>query len=295
MLVVNGELLSGIVDKRTVGSSAGGLIHVTWKECGPQVTADLISNIQILVNHWVLQRGFSIGIGDTIADESTTLHVTQTIQSAKDEVKELINKAQNRDLVLLPGKTMMESFETEVNKVLNGARDKSGSSAEKSLSKTNNVKRMVTSGSKGSYINISQICACVGQQNVVGKRIAYGFRRRTLPHFVLDDLGPESRGFVENSYLRGLTAAEFFFHAMGGREGLIDTAVKTAETGYIQRRLMKAMEDILVKYDGTVRNSNGNVIQFLYGEDGMDGTLVEDQVREMIEQKRERERERGMD
>uniref|UniRef100_A0A7S3A9H3 DNA-directed RNA polymerase subunit n=1 Tax=Rhodosorus marinus TaxID=101924 RepID=A0A7S3A9H3_9RHOD len=277
VLVQNGKIISGIIDKRTVGKSAGGLIHVTWKQCGPQATADLISNIQILVNHWLLQRGFSIGIGDTIADEDTTAHVTKTIQKAKDEVKELISKAQNRDLVPLPGKTMMESFETEVNKVLNGARDKSGSSAEKSLSKTNNVKRMVSAGSKGSYINISQICACVGQQNVVGKRISYGFRRRTLPHFVLDDLGPESRGFVENSYLRGLTAAEFFFHAMGGREGLIDTAVKTAETGYIQRRLMKSMEDILVKYDGTVRNSTGTVIQFLYGEDGMDGTLVENQ------------------
>ncbi|CAA6666730.1 unnamed protein product [Spirodela intermedia] len=100
--------------------------------------------------------------------------------------------------------------------------------------------------------------ACVGQQNVEGKRIPFGFIGRTLPHFTKDDYGPESRGFVENSYLRGLTPQEFFFHAMGGREGLIDTAVKTSETGYIQRRLVKAMEDIMVKYDGTVRNSLGD-------------------------------------
>jgi DNA-directed RNA polymerase II subunit RPB1 len=137
-------------------------------------------------------------------------------------------------------------------------------------------------GSKGSYINISQIIACVGQQNVDGKRIPYGFRNRTLPHFTQDDHGPESRGFVANSYLRGLTPQEFFFHSMGGREGLIDTAVKTSETGYIQRRLMKAMEDVTVRYDGTVRDASGNIIQFLYGEDGMDSTFLEFQTFDTI-------------
>ncbi|KAJ1505379.1 DNA-directed RNA polymerase II subunit rpb1 [Coelomomyces lativittatus] len=120
--------------------------------------------------------------------------------------------------------------------------------------------------------------ACVGQQNVEGKRIPFGFKYRALPHFVKDDHSPESRGFVENSYLRGLNPQEFFFHAMGGREGLIDTAVKTAETGYIQRRLVKALEDVMVKYDGTVRNAQNSVIQFVYGEDGMDAIQVEKQT-----------------
>ena len=136
---------------------------------------------------------------------------------------------------------------------------------------------MVTAGSKGSFINISQMIACVGQQNVEGKRIPFGFNGRTLPHFTKDDLGPESRGFVSNSYLSGLTPQELFFHAMGGREGLIDTAVKTSSTGYIQRRLVKAMEDFSIRYDGTVRDAGGAVVQFLYGEDGMDGAAVETQ------------------
>ena len=117
-------------------------------------------------------------------------------------------------------------------------------------------------GSKGSELNISQIIACVGQQNVQGKRIRYGFTQRTLPHFSKDDLGMESRGFVENSYLRGLSPQEFFFHAMGGREGLIDTAVKTSETGYIQRRLVKAMETVMARYDTTVRNARGCVVLY---------------------------------
>ena len=117
----------------------------------------------------------------------------------------------------------------------------------------------------------------MGQQNVEGKRIPFGFRDRTLPHFMKDDYGPESKGFVFNSYLIGLTPSEFFFHAMGGREGLIDTAVKTAETGYIQRRLIKSMEGVRLQYDGSVRTSHGELVQLLYGEDGMDASAVEKQ------------------
>ena len=203
--------------------------------------------------------------------------INNTITKAKADVKEVIKLAQNNELELQPGMTMQQSFEQKVNQILNKARDNAGNSAQNSLMDTNNVKMMVTAGSKGSFLNISQMIACVGQQNVEGKRIPYGFKGRTLPHFSKDDFGPESRGFVENSYLRGLTPQEFFFHAMGGREGLIDTAVKTSETGYIQRRLVKAMEDVVVKYDGTVRNSVGDVIQFLYGEDGMDATMIESQ------------------
>jgi DNA-directed RNA polymerase II subunit RPB1 len=172
---------------------------------------------------------------------------------------------------------MVESFEQLVNKVLNTARDHAGKSAQSSLDENNSVKAMVTAGSKGSFINISQIIACVGQQNVEGKRIPYGFKKRTLPHFSKDDIGSESRGFVENSYLRGLSPQEFFFHAMGGREGLIDTACKTAETGYIQRRLVKAMETVMARYDGTLRTSGGQIVQFLYGEDGMDAVWIERQ------------------
>src|SRR5271156_6180600 len=175
-----------------------------------------------------------------------------------------------------------ESFEHRVGQVLNKARDDVGKSAQLSLKESNNVKQMVSAGSKGSFINISQMSACVGQQMVEGKRIPFGFKYRTLPHFTKDDYSPESRGFVENSYLRGLTPTEFFFHAMAGREGLIDTAVKTAETGYIQRRLVKALEDVMAKYDGTVRNSLGDIVQFVYGEDGLDGTAVENQYIDTI-------------
>lgn len=157
----------------------------------------------------------------------------------QSDVIEVIKKAHNNELEPTPGNTLRQTFENQVNRILNEARDKTGSSAQKSLSEFNNFKVMVTAGSKGSKINISQVIACVGQQNVEGKRIPFGFRRRTLPHFIKDDYGPESKGFVENSYLAGLTPNEFYFHAMGGREGLIDTAVKTSETGMLRGKTGK--------------------------------------------------------
>ncbi len=277
VIIEDGILLGGILCKKTVGNSPGGLIHVIWNEHGPLVTRDFFNNVQTLVNYWLLGNGFSIGIGDTIADKQTMETINNTIAAAKDAVKGIILKAQENKLSCNPGMSLRESFESEVNKVLNKARDSSGTSAQRSLREQNNVKQMVVAGSKGSFINISQMTACVGQQNVEGRRIPFGFRHRTLPHFLKDDYGPESRGFAENSYLRGLTPQEFFFHAMGGREGLIDTAVKTAETGYIQRRLVKALEDVMVRYDGTVRNAGGEILQFRYGEDGMDAICIERQ------------------
>ncbi|KAL0392464.1 UNVERIFIED_CONTAM: DNA-directed RNA polymerase II subunit RPB1 [Sesamum radiatum] len=229
--IEKGDLLSGTLCKKALGTSTGSLIHVIWEEVGPDAARKFLGHTQWLVNYWLLQNAFSMGIGDTIADAATMEKINETISNAKNQVKELIRAAQEKQLEAEPGRTMMESFENRVNQVLNKARDDAGSSAQKSLSE-------------------------------------------------------KSRGFVENSYLRGLTPQEFFFHAMGGREGLIDTAVKTSETGYIQRRLVKAMEDIMVKYDGTVRNSLGDVIQFLYGEDGMDAVWIESQPLESLKLKK---------
>ncbi|CAY78367.1 Rpo21p [Saccharomyces cerevisiae EC1118] len=282
MLIIDGQIIFGVVEKKTVGSSNGGLIHVVTREKGPQVCAKLFGNIQKVVNFWLLHNGFSTGIGDTIADGPTMREITETIAEAKKKVLDVTKEAQANLLTAKHGMTLRESFEDNVVRFLNEARDKAGRLAEVNMKDLNNVKQMVMAGSKGSFINIAQMSACVGQQSVEGKRIAFGFVDRTLPHFSKDDYSPESKGFVENSYLRGLTPQEFFFHAMGGREGLIDTAVKTAETGYIQRRLVKALEDIMVHYDNTTRNSLGNVIQFIYGEDGMDAAHIEKQSLDTI-------------
>lgn len=277
ILVENGDIIYGVVEKKTVGASQGGLVHVVFREKGPEACVGLFTGLQWVVNYWLFHNGFSIGIGDTIADKQTMLIINRRITEAKTKVHEILEEAYQDRLRPSPGMTIRESFESKVNRELNIARDETGQEVQKTLKDDNNVKQMVVAGSKGSFINISQMAVCVGQQSVEGKRIPFGFRHRTLPHFTKDDFSPEARGFVENSYLRGLTPQEFFFHAMAGREGLIDTAVKTAETGYIQRRLVKALEDVMVHYDGTVRNSLGDLIQFTYGEDGMDGAFIERQ------------------
>ncbi|TPX19056.1 DNA-directed RNA polymerase II subunit RPB1 [Thyridium curvatum] len=275
--IQGGQLLYGLLTKKIIGAASGGVIHICYNELGPQGAMDFLNGCQRVVNYWLLHNGHSIGIGDTIPDKATIEKVQVHIDEQKDEVRKLTAQATANELEALPGMNVRETFENKVSKALNTARDKAGTTTEQSLKDLNNAVTMARSGSKGSSINISQMTALVGQQIVEGKRIPFGFKYRTLPHFTKDDYSPESRGFVENSYLRGLTPTEFFFHAMAGREGLIDTAVKTAETGYIQRRLVKALEDVSAKYDGTVRNSLGDIIQFLYGEDGLDAMKIEKQ------------------
>ncbi len=277
VLISEGELIMGIVDKKTVGNTPGSLIHVIWNEKGHDEARQFFTNCQKLVNNWLVTHGFSVGIQDTVAEEETLQDVRSIIETAKSKVNDVIKEARAGVLKRQPGQTIPKTFEKRVNEVLNEAVKDSGKKVQSKLDSDNSINAMVHAGSKGSHINISQILACVGQQNVSGARVPFGFRKRTLPHFCKDDVGPESRGFVASSYLLGLTPQEFYFHAMGGREGIIDTAVKTADTGYIQRRLVKGMEDARVHYDGSVRNAGGSIIQFVYGEDGMDGCYIEKQ------------------
>ncbi|KAI1331353.1 DNA-directed RNA polymerase II subunit RPB1 [Xylariaceae sp. FL0255] len=278
VLIRSGEVLFGLLTKKVVGAAGGGIVHLCYNELGPEGAMAFLNGCQRVINYWLLHNGFSIGIGDTIPDRETIVKIQADIDSQKDQVTEFTALATANELEALPGMNVRETFESKVSNALNQARDKAGRTTESSLKDLNNAVTMARSGSKGSAINISQMTALVGQQVVEGKRIPFGFKYRTLPHFTKDDYSPEARGFVENSYLRGLTPTEFYFHAMAGREGLIDTAVKTAETGYIQRRLVKALEDVSARYDGTVRNSLGDIIEFAYGEENMDAINIEKQV-----------------
>ncbi|KAL6705981.1 DNA-directed RNA polymerase II core subunit rpo21 [Coniothyrium glycines] len=281
-MIKAGEIMFGQVTKKVVGATHGGVIHITFNELGPAAAVKFFNSCQRIVNWWLTHHGFSFGVGDTIPDPKTSRLIAEGIAKAKDKLARRTAKATANVLQPAPGLTIRATFENKAQKYLNQGREAGGSAAQNSLKDFNNVVQTVTSGSKGSTVNISQMVALVGQQAVEGSRIPYGFKYRTLPHFTKDDYSPESRGFVENSYLRGLTPSEFFFHAMAGREGLIDTAVKTAETGYIQRRLVKALEDVMVKYDGTVRNSLGDIIEFIYGEDGLDGAHIEQQSLDIV-------------
>ena len=241
--------------KGTLGASSNGLIHNAWLYGGSEIACDLVSNIQFIANAFLNECSFTIGVKDCVQSNESYKQVRSIISEQLEKVP-----------------SMKE--ESEIINVLNKARDLSGKFIQSNLNTSNNLYTMVSGGSKGSIINISQIMACVGQQNVNGARVDNGYENRTLPHFPQFDKGPESKGFVQHSYIEGLKPAEFFFHAMGGREGVIDTAIKTSETGYIQRRLIKSMEDIVICFDHTVRNSIGDILQFEYGEDGYDATRL---------------------
>ena len=276
--IVKGKMLNGVLDKSLLGTKSGGLVHVIYNDYGAEVTQKFLDSLQALITNWLLTDGFSVGISDLMTDMETLKNIKTVIDDKKNNVYEIIQHLHKGIMENNSGKPNSEEFELLVNKNLNQAVTDSGKKIVKVLDNNNNrMINMVTSGSKGSIINIGQMIACLGQQNINGKRIPDGWTDRTLPHFTKYDDGPESRGFVDSSFIEGLTPQEFFFHAMGGREGLIDTAVKTSETGYIQRRMIKSLEDAKIAADGTVRNELNEIVQFIYGGDGMDGAKVEKQ------------------
>jgi len=273
----NGKYTRGQLEKSVLGSTTKGILHRVFNDYGPKACADFNDNLQNVVTEYMKSSAYSVGVSDLIADKVTQEKIIQVITTQKTEVQALIDKVHLGVFENTTANTNIAEFETSVNNILNKATEQSGKIGRTSLDPNNRFLMIVNSGSKGSLINISQMISCLGQQNVDGKRIPYGFDSRTLPHYNKFDDSPNARGFIENSYISGLTAPELFFHAMGGRIGLIDTAVKTSQTGYIQRRLIKGLEDLKVEYDMTVRNNMGKIIQFAYGDDGFDSTKVENQ------------------
>ena len=273
--IEEGNIKRGIFDKSIFAKPSKGIVHVTYNDYGPQATVNFVDSMQNTVEQFLVYNGFSVGISDLVADKKTNDDIRAAIESKKREVEDMIVSLHLDLFDNNTGKSNQEEFESRVLGVLNKANDEAGRMGLSSLAQENRLIAMVKAGSKGSVVNIAQMMACLGQQAPEGRRIPYGFTDRTLPHYKKYDDGAEARGFVESSFIRGLTPQEFFFHAMSGREGLIDTAVKTADTGYIQRQLIKAMEDLTVQYDGTVRDARGKIIQFHYGEDGVNSTKIE--------------------
>ena len=263
--IVNGKYVMGNICKKSLGTSEMGIIHLLWLEYGPETANRFISNIQYAVNHWLNINGFSVGGMDIYINEDAGKAVDKAILDSKSKVQQIIQICENKNIDV-------RTYENKINQTLNNAMSQAGLEVQNNLDHKNNINATVTGGSKGSMFNIAQIMGCVGQQNVAGKRVSFGYIDRVLPHFKKGDVGPEAKGFVEHSYKEGLDPHEFFYHAMGGREGIIDTAIKTSETGYIQRRLIKAMEDIKISFDKSLRNSIGDIIQFVYGYDGLDAT-----------------------
>ena len=275
--IKNGKFVRGHIEKGILGDTTRGLLQRIYNDFSVERSQEFIDDLQNIVTEYMKYNGYSVGISDLIADKDTNERIVDVITKKKMEVKSLIDETHLGIFDNKTGKTNIEEFETQVNNILNKASFEAGKIGRTNLDANNRFVIMVNAGSKGSDLNISQMISCLGQQNVDGKRIPYGFDDRTLPHFTKYDDSPGARGFVENSFIGGLEPEELFFHAMGGRVGLIDTAVKTSQTGYVQRRLIKGLEDLKVGYDMTVRNNKNKIIQFSYGDDGVDPVKVESQ------------------
>jgi DNA-directed RNA polymerase subunit A' len=278
-----GNLSCGIIDEKSIGAFSGAILDGIIREyhdTGFAEASRFLDNATKLAIRSIMKFGFSFGIDDEDVSQQAQLEIEEIIEKAEERVGALINAYEFGELESMPGRTLNETLEMKIMQELGRARDKAGEIAGKNLgfagelALDNSAVVMAVSGARGSMLNLTQMAGSVGQQSVRGERISRGYNDRTLPHFRKGDLGADARGFVRSSYKKGLTPTEFFFHAIGGREGLVDTAVRTSQSGYLQRRLINALQDLEVQYDGTVR-SGEKVAQFVYGEDGIDPTKSE--------------------
>ncbi len=264
----DGQLLSGTVDEDAVGAFGGEVVDTIAKQYSKTRARQFINEVTSLAVRTIMHFGFSIAIDDESIPTEAQQRIDETVEDAYDRVEQLIETYRAGELESLPGRTVDETLEMKIMQTLGKARDNAGDIAEEHFADDNPAVVMAESGARGSMLNLTQMAGCVGQQAVRGERINRGYEDRTLSHYQPDDLSADARGFVEHSYTDGLEPREFFFHAMGGREGLVDTAVRTSKSGYLQRRLINALSELETQYDGTVRNTSDTVVQFEFGEDG---------------------------
>lgn len=279
VIIQNGKILeeSGCFDKKVFTQ----IIHSLYHYYGAKTCAEFFNGAQHIIRAYLVKNSTSVGVKDLALEPHMYTQIRETIVQQKLEVDKTI---QTLHLQMCDNNSI-QAFESKVNKSLTSAR----SAAENLLKKEfenvrdNRFMNMVDGGSKGKLINLAQMTACLGQQAIDGQRVPYGFSCRTLPHFTKFDDSAYARGFVHSSFQKGMDSLEFFFHAMAGREGIIDTAVKTSNTGYIQRKLMKSLEDFKVTWSGAVKDAQDNVIQFLYGDDNADSIYLEYQSVPIVE------------
>ena len=271
VVIHNGILLSGVIDKATIGvEKMGTILHKIVREYGTDFARRFLDSCGRVLLAFLDIHGFTMGLDNLDIPKEAIEEIVKIHKEAEKQVSRLIDDFNKGKLEAEPGMTLEETLEAKIREVLDSARNRAGEIASRYLGIANEVIVMTLTGARGNILNVTQMCACLGQQYLRGERIHRGYTERSLPHFRKRDLGVKARGYVSSSFKKGLTPTEFFFHAMTGREGLVDTAVRTSQSGYMQRRLINALQDIHVEYDGTVRTAEGSIVQFKYGEDGID-------------------------
>jgi DNA-directed RNA polymerase subunit A' len=268
--IENGNLLSGLIDKNTFGLEDGVLIKVLDGKVGRTDTIETLRKVFRLGTNYLTRIGFSIGLEDLRVNEEIDKDTAEIIRDAEEKTAKFVQSYYENTLELIPGKTKEESREIKIMQTLNEIRTKIGKVVKEKFDKNSPVNLMISSGAGGNILNIIQIGCSIGQQSLWAKRIGIGYTNRTLSFFKKKELSPRSRGFIYSNFRKGLTPIEFFFGAMTGRDSLMDTALRTPKSGYLYRRLANSLQDFKIAYDRTVRDAGDNVIQFEYGDDGID-------------------------
>ena len=268
--IKEGKILKGVPDKNLFGDGDGLLIKDIDKKFGRNVAFETIRKAFNMGKNYLTNRGITISPDDFDVDQKVIDMSEEIVKKAEEKSKEIIEEYNKGTLEVIQGKTPEESREIKILKVLNEVRTKIGDIVKQEFPADNPITHMIKSGGGGNMLNITQMACCVGQQDLEGKRVDIGFNDRTLSFFKKNDLNPKAKGFIRSSFMKGLTPEEFFFQSMTGRSSLMDTALRTPRSGYLYRRLANALQDLREEYDGTVRDSNNNIIQFIYGDDGLD-------------------------
>jgi len=274
VVIKNGKLIEGTIDNAAVGAGEGRILDKIEKEYGTETTKKFLYNVTRLAIEYLMQIGFSISISDQDLPQSARAEIKSIIENVRKEVDDLIKEFEHGEIKVLTGRTPKESLETLIKRTLNKSLDEVERVLEKHI-KENPTLVMAKSGARGSLVNIVQTAAVIGQETILGERMERGYYQRTFPHFKRGDISLEAKGFVSRGFKDGLTPFEFFFDSINSRESLMDKSLKTRHSGYMERRLVGALQDLKVEYDGTVRDSANRIVQFLPGEDGLDPSKVE--------------------
>jgi len=270
VIIKKGKLIKGVIDKATIGKENGTLLRSLYTRYGNEAGMEILNSIFKLGLEVLLKKGFTTSIADTDLPSEILAKNKEKIIYTEKKVDELIGEYKKGKLEPLPGLTIENTLESMILRLLNQLRDRIGEAVLEGVTKKNPTILMAVSGGAGGFLNLAQMSATVGQQSISGTRIKEGYKNRTLSIFEKGSLVPASRGFVKNGYKQGLTPGEFFFHAVTGRDSLMDLALRTPKSGYLYRRLSNALQDLRVEYDGTVRDAEGKIVQFNYGSDQID-------------------------
>ncbi len=282
VIIEKGMMKQGVIDKKSLEK----LLEYLFLYYGPDFTREFLDATTKIALYVITRKGFTVSPADYDLPGEAKEKIAKLQEEMVREINELIEQYKNKTLPRAPGLSLKETLETMIMQITSKTRNQIGEIVKEALGKENPSIVMAMIGARGSLLNAIQMAASVGQQAVRNKRPKRGYRKRNMPFYEPGIISARERGYVFTCFMDGLRPDEFFHHAMGGRESLVNTAIRTARSGYMQRRLINALQDLIVREDLSVRDAGGKIIQFIYGGDGKDPMFSqEEKVKQLAGEK----------